>query len=680
MTLHVIDFNTARPQGEQPLAITADFVRAEITARAREFVEWIFPCAVVHKSGRFAVIGDIYGQPGESLEIQLGGPRAGMWKDWASTSDKGGDLIGLFLATNNFSTGEFPRALEIISTEFLGNSAPAWTRKFTIQYKDRAAEHADKPRPQIDDRPPPSESYVYRDANGIIGVVKRHEYDVVDAATGKNKKTFSVWDARLSKAQAPMPRPLYRIPEISQVNDVVFVEGEKKADALAAIGIEATCIMFGSNAPLDKVNWAPITGKNIKIWPDKDKSGLEFAERLAPILKALGCTVSVVTPPPDKPNKWDAADCIAEGGDPVALLIAAKPFDGPAQKPNGDVFKLYTLEELEDIPPPVWLVDKVMVENALCLFWAGSDSYKTFVAIDIAFCIACGAPWQGRAVTAGPVVYVAAEDISGVTKRMIGWRETKGKGLPKADITLLNDEFTMATPDADKLIRSIDLLPTKPKLIVVDTLARSFGAGNEDKTADMNAFIQACDKIRRATKATILIVHHTGRNTEQERGNVSLRAACDTVITVSKSGKSGKIKLINSPPKGKQKNSEPFKDILLRTQEIHFEHRGIEQSTLILMSDDDGAPPAGEPVENETDDTPQRLGGIEKSILKALEKAARSDRKHLGFNSLHAMVKCDDGNLGRSLRGLVKKGLIFETVDETDPKKTRKKYELSSLS
>ena len=117
----------------------------------------------------------------------------------------------------------------------------------------------------------------------------------------------------------------------------------------------------------------------------------------------------------------------------------------------------------------------------MCLFWAGSDSYKTFVAIDFAFCISTGREWQGRQVSSGPVIYVAAEDISGVTKRMIGWRETKGKGGPKADIRLLNDSFTMASPDADKLIRSVKALAARPKLIVIDTLAQSFGVETKIK-------------------------------------------------------------------------------------------------------------------------------------------------------------------------------------------------------
>lgn len=677
MTGQVLDFNKAQRQGEhQSERFDADQTRAAITARAPAFVEWLFPCAVIHRSGKFAAIGDIYGQPGESLHIELTGPKAGYWKDFAASEDRGKDLIGLFMASNDMASSEFGKALELINTEFLNESRPVWTRAFTQHLQERAKKYDGMPRPSINDRPAPTEAYVYRDAHGgVIGVVRRHELDTLDPETGKPKKTFSVWDAVASKAQAPMPRPLYRIPEIIRVNDIVFVEGERKADALASVGIEATCIMFGSDAPLDKVDWTPISGKRVRIWPDKDSAGSAFANRLAPMLAALGCEVTVVEPPADKPNKWDAADCVAEGGDPVAILRAASKA-APTTSP--DTFKLYTLEELENLPPPEWLVDRVMVSNGLVLLWAGSDNYKTFVAIDLAMHVASGSAWQGHEVKAGPVVYVAAEDETGVAIRMIGWRRTKGRELPRPDVTLLRDGFTMASPDADKLIRSIKALPAKPRLVVIDTVARTFGAGNEDKTSDMNAFVLGMDKIRRETGATVMVVHHTGRNTEQERGNVALRGACDTIFTVKRAGKDRKIKLINTPPKGKQKNAEPFPDIALRLQEVAFPYLESERTTLVVMSDD-GAPAAGEPLEDdEAEDTAPRLGQIEKSIMVALDKAARSNRKHLGFISLHATVGGDKGNFGRSLRKLVEKRLITETPDDADPEKKRRNYALAT--
>ena len=48
-------------------------------------------------------------------------------------------------------------------------------------------------------------------------------------------------------------------------------------------------------------------------------------------------------------------------------------------------------------------------------------------------------------------------------------------------------------------------------MIVIDTLARNFGAGNENSTEDMNRFVASIDRyLREEFGSAILLVHHTG--------------------------------------------------------------------------------------------------------------------------------------------------------------------------
>jgi len=127
MTDHgqILDFNSALTQTEawRRTPINLDALRSRISARAREFIEWLLPCAVVHRSGRYAVIGDVYGSPGESLQIELCGEKTGFWKDWAVPRHEGKDLIGLYIASLNYDRSrDFQRALEEISAEFLGDT------------------------------------------------------------------------------------------------------------------------------------------------------------------------------------------------------------------------------------------------------------------------------------------------------------------------------------------------------------------------------------------------------------------------------------------------------------------------------------------------------------------------------------------------------------------------------
>jgi hypothetical protein len=76
----------------------------------------------------------------------------------------------------------------------------------------------------------------------------------------------------------------------------------------------------------------------------------------------------------------------------------------------------------------------------------------------------------------------------------------------------------------------------RPSLVVVDTLARCMLGGEENSARDMGLFVAACDRIRMATGATVLVVHHTGKSAHVERGSSALRAACDQMIRLTGEG------------------------------------------------------------------------------------------------------------------------------------------------
>jgi hypothetical protein len=87
--------------------------------------------------------------------------------------------------------------------------------------------------------------------------------------------------------------------------------------------------------------------------------------------------------------------------------------------------------------------------------------------------------------------------------------------------------------DALTIIGHIEALGIGPGLIIIDTLAATFGGGNENAPDDMNAFLAIMRLIREATGAHVMIVHHCGKDTARgARGHSSLRAATDTEIEI----------------------------------------------------------------------------------------------------------------------------------------------------
>ena len=73
------------------------------------------------------------------------------------------------------------------------------------------------------------------------------------------------------------------------------------------------------------------------------------------------------------------------------------------------------------------------------------------------------------------------------------------------------------------------------RLIVLDTLSRMIGSGDEDKARDINMVVQRAEQVQRETGAHVLIVHHSGKDRDRGmRGSNALLGAVDASIEVSR--------------------------------------------------------------------------------------------------------------------------------------------------
>jgi hypothetical protein len=78
-------------------------------------------------------------------------------------------------------------------------------------------------------------------------------------------------------------------------------------------------------------------------------------------------------------------------------------------------------------------------------------------------------------------------------------------------------------------------LPTKPVLILLDTLNRNFGPGDENSTSDMTKAVSGLDRIRAATQAAMGVAHHCSKGDKMNgRGSSVLKGAADIEYLVEK--------------------------------------------------------------------------------------------------------------------------------------------------
>lgn len=218
-----------------------------------------------------------------------------------------------------------------------------------------------------------------------------------------------------------------------------------------------------------------------------------------------------------------------------AEFDAVEVEERPAPKRKG----LYVIRwaDAKPVLDQPYLIDGVMDLGTMVVTYGDSNAGKTYVKLDQCFHIAAGRLWNGHKVRQGLIVYVAAEGGTGFLKRMEAFKRHYGvTELPFSLVPCPIDLFDGAA-DTAKLIKLVraeeEHYGQKCVMVVIDTLARAMGSGDENTAKDMGVFVGHVDRVRAATGATVDIIHHTGKDKAKgARGSSALRAATDTELEV----------------------------------------------------------------------------------------------------------------------------------------------------
>lgn len=184
------------------------------------------------------------------------------------------------------------------------------------------------------------------------------------------------------------------------------------------------------------------------------------------------------------------------------------------------------------ITAPDWTIRRIIEADSLVVLFGDPESGKSFMAMDWAACIATGREWNGHKVKRGPVLYINGEGKNGVNRRFTAW--AIANQCPLHDAPLFMSTTTTALTDAvaraeiEAVVAEFVRTYGPPQLIIIDTLARNFGPGDENKTQDMTLAVATCDAIRELTRATVVLVHHSGHGEkDRARGSMVLKGAAD---------------------------------------------------------------------------------------------------------------------------------------------------------
>lgn len=271
-------------------------------------------------------------------------------------------------------------------------------------------------------------------------------------------------------------------------------------------------------------------------------------------------------------------------------------------------FKFVRVGDLE-YRAPAWLIEGLLETETLGLLFGDPGCGKSFLAVDIALAIATGTPFYNRGIKQGAVFYIAGEGFNGLTRRFEAWAKHKRVNIAEAPLFVSNRpaQFLDAASatEVTEAVRELASQHGDPALIVVDTVARNFGAGDENSTSEMGAFIASIDTVKAEFPgSSIMLVHHTGHSEKHRaRGSIALKGALDAEYRLDKVG--DEITLTNT----KMKDAEPPAEIAFNLESVDL---GDEVTSAAL-------------VETEMSRKVTRLTANQKLAIETYQEAAAKE-------------------------------------------------------
>ena len=223
---------------------------------------------------------------------------------------------------------------------------------------------------------------------------------------------------------------------------------------------------------------------------------------------------------------------------------------------TGPKFKPMSMAELLARPQKVWLIDSVVGAGDLVMVYGASGCGKTHVVIDLIFSACMGSPFARRFPVARRlnVAYAAGEGLSGLAQRFAAVMDFYSYHDPLFDYS--NFTFFETVPqlyageDAIYSERITDFIAewkdrqakgeAQPlDILVIDTLHTATAGADENSAKDMGIVLNLAKRATKELGCAVILVHHTGKNGETERGSSALRGAMDTMIHIAKLSDNG---------------------------------------------------------------------------------------------------------------------------------------------
>ena len=282
-------------------------------------------------------------------------------------------------------------------------------------------------------------------------------------------------------------------------------------------------------------------------------------------------TVTYLREVPPEDDLW--ADFPAEPAGPRAVGVTSEEhFANRVRALEAELLDSAALDSIEPLEP---VIADVLYRDTLARIYGASGTFKSFMTLDFAGCVGTGIAWHGQDVTQGSVIYLVAEGMRGIRKRVRAWEQHHGRRM--TGVYFLPRPVQAMDPEWRVLVELC--ARRRPALVVIDTQARVTVGVEENSNTEMGKVVDRMEQLRGASEACVLLVHHTGHDGDRGRGATAVKGALQTELGVERKG-SGLLDTTITLKTGKQKDDEELGDVVF----------GLHQVALRGEAKEDGSP------------------------------------------------------------------------------------------
>lgn len=224
--------------------------------------------------------------------------------------------------------------------------------------------------------------------------------------------------------------------------------------------------------------------------------------------------------------------------DAFANFVGVEFEPPPAAERGRDKIK-FLHDYADGVRDPEWLIPGVLPAIGTGMLYGESGSYKSFIALDMALCLAFGIPGQwGAPPVKNDVLFMAGEGpVATGRKRWPAWMEWQDIQFRNDHRFFIKDRVPFFTDSAawEHVKEDLAELKAKPSLIVLDTTSRLMTGMDENSAKDATMITNFMEQLSKYFEAFVLGTHHTGKDQNKgARGSSAFYSNLDVMISTKK--------------------------------------------------------------------------------------------------------------------------------------------------